>query len=127
MRKWCCGRQKKELEDILSSHDRNEILLAARPIDAEEAKQLMVLQLSAQATRERKQSLARYYDCKNWGICNEALDAKFLKHHPAYDEEASPFEVLHAALSDPPERGPPACRRQGGDAAACKEAWQGAA
>jgi hypothetical protein len=99
MKSWCCGKQKKEPEDVLPSHDRNTVLLAARPIDAEEAKQLLVLQLSAQATREQKQAPARYYYCQNWGISNEALDEDFLANHPAYDEEAGPLKALHAVLN----------------------------
>jgi hypothetical protein len=106
---WCRRKQPKEEEeeDVLPRHDRNAVLLAAKPIDAKEAKQLLVLQLSAQATRGQKQALARYYYCQAWGISNEALDEEFLAHHHAYDEGASALKVLHAALTP---RQPGGCR-----------------
>ena len=98
---WRWGKQKRFEESLLPEYDRNRVLLAARPVSSEEANQLLVLQLSGQATREQKESLARYFYCKSWGISNQALDESFLEHHPAYDDEATPLQVLHATLAAP--------------------------
>jgi hypothetical protein len=75
------------------------MLLGAFVIEGpEQLEQLLRLQSKCQLTREEKAALARHFFCAKHHIKNAALNAEFLRHHSAEDQDASCLDVLIAAL-----------------------------